>query len=180
MVGGMIIKAALGFAWSVLVELIDTRLTEDEVDGIRATIETTAGVRGLHELRTRRMAHQALVDAHIQVSSRISVSADDHIAETARWRVLNKHPEVRDVLVHIDPEDDIDPTLRGGKLPEHEVLRRRWASILGEDLALFVKFVFSFSWPAGGSPGVSADFTGQKLGTAPKASSRDCATTGEG
>ena len=143
-VGGMIIKSGLGFAWNALQELIDTSLREDEVDGIRATIETTPGVQGLHELRTRRMAHQALVDAHIQVSPRISVSEGHNIAESARHRVLKKHPEVLDVLVHIDAEEDIDPALRGGRLPERDVLMGRLESILGEDLTRFEKVVLHF------------------------------------
>jgi hypothetical protein len=45
----------------------------------------------------------------MQVDSRISVSEGHRIAESARARVLREHPEVLDVLVHIDPEDDMDP-----------------------------------------------------------------------
>jgi hypothetical protein len=62
-------------------------------------------VRSLHELRTRKMADNALVDAHIIVDPKISVSEGHYIAETARLAVLNKH-HVLDVMVHIDPEDD--------------------------------------------------------------------------
>ena len=57
------------------------------------------------------MAHQALVDAHVQVDARISVSEGHRIAESARARVLREHPDVLDVLVHIDPEDDLEPDL---------------------------------------------------------------------
>lgn len=143
-VGGMIIKSGAEFAWTAIQELIDTSLADEEVDGIRATIQNTPGVRGLHELRTRRMAHQALVDAHIQVSPRISVSEGHHIAESARQRVLDAHPEVLDVLVHIDPENDLDPTLRSAELPGRDVLMGRLESILGEDLTRFDKIVLHF------------------------------------
>jgi hypothetical protein len=61
----------------------------------------------MHELRTRRMAHQVLVDAHVQVNPRISVSEGHRIAESARRRVLASHPEVLDVLVHVDAENDL-------------------------------------------------------------------------
>jgi hypothetical protein len=67
----------------------------------------TPGVLGLHELRTRRMAHQVLVDAHVQVNPRISVSEGHRVAESARQRVLENHPEVLDVLVHVDAENDL-------------------------------------------------------------------------
>jgi len=106
-VGAMIVKAGLGFAWTAIRELIDTGLSSEEVAAIRSSIAGTPGVLNMHELRTRRMAHQVLVDAHVQVNPRISVSEGHRIAETARRRVLASHPEVLDVLVHVDAENDL-------------------------------------------------------------------------
>ena len=105
-VGAMIVRAGLKFGWTAIRELIDTGLSAEEVTAIRKTIASTAGVLGLHELRTRRMAHQVLVDAHVQVNPRISVSEGHRVAESARQRVLDNHPEVLDVLVHVDAEND--------------------------------------------------------------------------
>lgn len=106
-VGAMIVRAGFKFAWTAIRELIDTGLSAEEVTAIGQTIATTSGVLGLHELRTRRMAHQVLVDAHVQVDPRISVSEGHRVAESARQRVLGNHPEVLDVLVHVDAENDL-------------------------------------------------------------------------
>lgn len=106
-VGAMIVRAGLRFAWNALQELIDTGLTAEEVAALRQTLAETPGVLGLHELRTRRMAHQVLVDAHVQVNPRISVSEGHRIGEAARKRVLDRHPEVLNVLVHVDAENDL-------------------------------------------------------------------------
>jgi hypothetical protein len=106
-VGGMIVKAGAQFTWDAIRELIDTGLSPEEVAAIRASIAGTPGVLSMHELRTRRMAHQVLVDAHVQVNPRISVSEGHRVAETARRRVLASHPEVLDVLVHVDAENDL-------------------------------------------------------------------------
>ena len=105
-VGGMIIKAGVGFAWEAMRELIDTGLPAEEVAAIRKTLLETPGVEDLHELRTRRMAHRVFVDVHIQVDGNITVREGHEIGEHARHRVLDAHPEVLDVLVHLDPEDD--------------------------------------------------------------------------
>ena len=107
LMGFMILRMGLGLAWGATQELIDTGLDETQVESIRNSLLATPGVCDLHELRTRRMAHRALVDAHIQVDPRISVSEGHRIAEAARSRVLRENPEVLDVLVHIDPEDDL-------------------------------------------------------------------------
>lgn len=105
-VGGMIIKAGVEFAWEAMRELIDTGLPAEEVAAIRQTLLATPGVEDLHELRTRRMAHRVFVDVHIQVDGSITVAAGHEIGELARRRVLDAHPEVLDVLIHLDPEDD--------------------------------------------------------------------------
>ena len=102
----MILRMGLKMAWGALSELIDTALDEEEVSAIRRTLRTTPGVRGLHDVKTRKMGDQALVDAHLLVDPKISVSEGHYIAEAARKRVLENH-EVLDVMIHIDPEDDI-------------------------------------------------------------------------
>lgn len=105
-VGVMIGYMGWKLAFEALAELIDTGLEANEVDAIRNTLLTTPGVRSLHELRTRKMADNALVDAHIIVDPKISVSEGHYIAEAARQAVLMNH-HVMDVMVHIDPEDDV-------------------------------------------------------------------------
>ena len=105
-VGGMVARTGFGFALEAMRELIDTGLAEEEVARIRATLEATPGVIGLHDLRTRRMAHHVLVDVHVQVDGNITVSEGHDIGEAARCRVLADHPDVLDVLIHLDAEDD--------------------------------------------------------------------------
>ena len=121
-VGFMIVRMGIVFAWEAFQELIDAGLSVEEVDSIRQTLIDTPGVESLHELRTRRMAHRALVDAHILVNPRISVSEGHSIAERARGRVLKSHPAVSDVLVHVDPEDDMDHDSNAQRMPGREVL----------------------------------------------------------
>jgi cation diffusion facilitator family transporter len=122
LMGFMILHMGAGLAWGAIKELIDTGLDATQVEAIRSTLLQTPGVLGLHQLRTRRMAHQALVDTHVQVDSRISVSEGHRIAESARARVLREHPAVLDVLVHIDPEDDMDPDTYATRLPARDAL----------------------------------------------------------
>ena len=52
------------------------------------------------------MGHNALVDVHIQVSPKLSVSEGHHISESVEKALIEKFDEVNDVTVHIDPEDD--------------------------------------------------------------------------
>ncbi len=123
LVAFMIARMGWKMAFEALSELIDTALSDEEVQAIRATLEATPGVHGLHELRTRKMGDQALVDAHVLVDPRISVSEGHHIAERARKRVLEKHG-VLDVMVHIDPEDDAKVKPSAHLPPRAELIAR--------------------------------------------------------
>ena len=105
LVAFMIVRMGWQLGYEAFSELVDTGLSEGDLAEIRATIEATPGVIGLHELRTRKMGNQALVDAHILVDPRISVSEGHFIAESARSRILGHH-DVLNVMVHVDPEDD--------------------------------------------------------------------------
>ena len=141
-VGGMIAHMGAKFALDALSELVDTGLDEAEVEAIRQTLLATPGVRSLHELRTRKMADNALVDAHIIVDPKISVSEGHYIAESARLAVLDNH-HVLDVMVHIDPEDDA-LAKPNSHLPSREALLRHLQIQLGDTLLPFSHSVFHY------------------------------------
>ena len=105
-VGFLIVHMGIKLGWKAIRELIDTGLSAEETAKLRETICATPGVIGLHDLRTRRMASRVLCDAHVQVTPKITVSEGHHISDSVYFRVRKAHPEVQDVLVHIDPEDD--------------------------------------------------------------------------
>ncbi len=142
--GFMILRMGLKLAWESLQELIDTGLDKSKVEAIRRTLLDTPGVLGLHELRTRRMAHQALVDAHVLVDPRISVSEGHRLGEQARQRVLDAHPEVADVLVHIDAEEDQALMSSGADLPDRAALMAHLQGLLGEEAAGIEKTVLHY------------------------------------
>ena len=128
-VGVMIAHMGGKLAFEAMAELIDTGLDAEEVEAIKQTLLNTHGVRSLHELRTRKMADNALVDAHIIVDPKVSVSEGHYIAEAARNAVLKNH-HVMDVMVHIDPEDDLQ-----AKPNAHLPSRPELMKYLGERLA---------------------------------------------
>ena len=101
-----IAKIGWDIGWHSLRELVDTGLERERVDAIRKTILETYGVSALHMLRTRKMGGDALVDVHVQVDPVLSASEGHHISETVRSTLIREIPEVADVMVHIDIEDD--------------------------------------------------------------------------
>jgi cation diffusion facilitator family transporter len=141
-VGVMIAYMGIQFARDAMSELIDTGLDQEEVRAIRNTLKAVPGVIGLHELRTRKMADNALVDAHIMVDPKVSVSEGHYIAEAARTAVLNGH-HVMDVMVHIDPEDDAKAK-PNAHLPQRHLLLAHLHSRLGSELPPSTRIVLHY------------------------------------
>lgn len=102
----MICKVGWELGHSAFQELVDTGLEPEVLEKIQETIHGIHGVNQLHMLRTRRMGHNALVDVHILVSPRLSVSEGHQISEAVEYALIERFDEINDVTVHIDPEDD--------------------------------------------------------------------------
>ena len=132
-VAWMIAHIGWRLSWQSVRELIDTGLSEEDVEDIRRIIMSVDGVADLHLLRTRRMGGKVLVDVHILLNDpRLSVSEGHQVSEVVRGRLMRRIEEVEDVTVHIDPEDaaHAQPSRH---LPSRDKvvadLKRRWEAI---------------------------------------------------
>jgi cation diffusion facilitator family transporter len=102
-VGFMVGRMGWSFAWDALHDLMDRAVDDAEVKAISQTLVETPGVRGLHDLKTRKMGDMIVVDAHIEVDAAITVEAGHDIAVAARNRVLQRH-RVLNLMTHVDPQ----------------------------------------------------------------------------
>ncbi|NBX85202.1 MAG: cation transporter [Gammaproteobacteria bacterium] len=107
-VGGMIVKMGWDYTWESIQQLIDRGVDTQTHQKINATIKKIPGVDKVHQLRTRLMGQDIYVDAHILVDPFISVSEGHFIALKVHHELLKKFPAIRDVTIHVDPEDDED------------------------------------------------------------------------
>lgn len=101
-VGLMVAKMGWQFGWNALHDLVDRAVDEEEVAAIRQTVSDTPGVKGIHDIRTRKMGDMIVVDAHIEVDASITVEAGHDIAVVATQRILKRH-RVINVMTHVDP-----------------------------------------------------------------------------
>jgi len=102
----MVAKIGFNLVLNSIKELVDTSLPPKLLNEIRATILGINGVEGIHLLRSRQMGEDALIDAHIIVDPRITVSEGHSIGDVVRDELISRFDDVIDVLVHVDPEDD--------------------------------------------------------------------------
>jgi len=122
----MVAKVGWDLIWQSLRELVDTGLDDDALAEMRREVRRIDGVKHVHTLRSRWMGHQALLDLHIQVGPRLSVSEGHRIAEEVRLSLLDHSARLSDVMVHVDPEEDTDGGPSNALAMRTEVVGRLW------------------------------------------------------
>lgn len=100
----MIIHVGWQQLTSTFSELIDSGLAADRLEELTRVIESIEGVSHPHRLRTRKMGGHVLMDVHVEVDPRISVSEGHQLAESVQDKLKVLVDDVHDVIVHIDPK----------------------------------------------------------------------------
>ena len=102
----MISKIGWDIAKESVEQLVDKGLDPKKVQSIRNHIAEIPGVSQMHMLRSRQMGAEALLDVHIEVSPQLSVSEGHRISDEVSAQLTRSFPDIAQVLVHIDPEND--------------------------------------------------------------------------
>lgn len=132
--------AKIGFELCLdsLRELVDTAVPPERQEQIRECTRQVAGVKDITALRSRLSGGKMILELHILVSPRISVSEGHQLGQLVNRALLGRFSDVGDVIVHIDPEDIAEHSEdKRESLPEREVvlqtIREHWQSLLDED-----------------------------------------------
>jgi cation diffusion facilitator family transporter len=107
---------ACGFiAWNgskllkpALYEAMDTAPPGDLVERVRAVAASVPGVSALDQCLIRKSGLEFFVDLHVGVDAGLTVREGHRIAHEVRNAVRASNPAIADVLVHIEPDDELD------------------------------------------------------------------------
>ena len=84
-------------------ELMDVQAEATLIERIRQSASSVAGVRGVEKLWVRKTGLEHLADIHIEVDSQLTVAEGHRIGHVVKGRLLTEFPNLRDVLVHLEP-----------------------------------------------------------------------------
>jgi cation diffusion facilitator family transporter len=124
-VGILIIQMGGSYGWNSIKELVDTAVSPEQLTEIENVIHKIDGIKKVHQLRTRSMGRDIFIDLHIQVSPSLSVSEGHFIAQNVHHQLMEQISNIKDVTVHVDPEDDetASPSLH---LPNRTTLEKKF------------------------------------------------------
>ena len=106
LVGAMLVRTGIKISKGALLEMSEAGVDKETLEKIVKTIETTGGVVSAHFVKTRLHAGEILGEAHVEVDPRLTVTEGHEISERVFKRVKSVVPNIRELIIHIDPEDD--------------------------------------------------------------------------
>ena len=122
-ISGIIIHIGWRFTRDSVKELVDTGLSPEDTETLKHIASKTDGVRNVHELRSRRMGHDILLDVHLVVSPEISVSEGHQIGMQVVNAMRNALDNILDINFHIDAENDEIHPPTSERLPDRAEIR---------------------------------------------------------
>ena len=86
-------------------EIMDIAPPSTMETDVRRTAERVPGVQGLDACLVRKMGFDYYVDLHVLVKADLPVREGHDIAHQVKDTLIAEDPRIRDVLIHIEPDD---------------------------------------------------------------------------
>jgi ferrous-iron efflux pump FieF len=94
-------------AWNIaqeaLTQLLDRELPAEERQRISTAVRDCAGVRNIHDLRTRYAGDRIFVEFHLEVDEQLTIKQGHAIGDVAEAAVINLLPGLVEVTAHLEP-----------------------------------------------------------------------------
>ena len=122
-IGLVLVQLGFGIADSVMALVVMVAILVTAIDVFRAAFETLSdkaripeeelraavlavpGVRDVHHVRTRGTRGDVCADMHVLVDPQMSVAVSHEVANRVESEVIHRFPQVKDILVHVEPND---------------------------------------------------------------------------
>ena len=109
-VGALVVALIiLKVSWDIIAPafsvLSDQGAPQKDRENIRSIAMGIDRVERVHAVRTRKHGAGLFVDLHVQVNGKMSVREGHEICEVVKSRLIDKGPDIRDVVVHLEPYD---------------------------------------------------------------------------
>ncbi|WP_457552516.1 cation diffusion facilitator family transporter [Desulfobacula sp.] len=103
-VSAFIIKVGFKIFFTNINDLLDTGISKEKIQDLKNVITTMKNVKGVHKLRTRKLANYIYIDLHLEVDGQLSVTQGHTISEQVKLSLIQNNPKIIDVMVHLEPE----------------------------------------------------------------------------
>jgi len=101
--GVYLLVESLKLFWSSVQDLLDAAPGREIIDDLREHILPVSGAVAYHDFRARRIGDVIEVDLHLLVDPQLTLGDAHDVASRVKAAIMEHHPEVIQVLIHIEP-----------------------------------------------------------------------------
>lgn len=98
-----ILHSTYGIAAKAIDVLLDRELPAEERERIESIARTHPKVLGFHDLRTRSGGHHYIIQFHLELEPRTTLSKTHHILDDVEDKIREAYPGC-EIIVHADPQ----------------------------------------------------------------------------
>ena len=98
-----ILRVAVRIFRDAVEQMVDHSCNEEVEAAFRATALEQPGVQGVELLRTRMFGNRVYVDLEIAADPNLTLAAAHEIAEQVHDAIERTYPEVKHIMVHVNP-----------------------------------------------------------------------------
>ena len=103
-VGTFVFRMGFKFTYQSMQDLMDKGADEETLEQMSDVLRGISGVKGFHDLKTRKSGDFFLVDVHLELDGQMTILEGHDIAVNVRKQLM-KNPQILDVMTHLDPYD---------------------------------------------------------------------------
>ncbi|UBX49324.1 cation diffusion facilitator family transporter [Providencia alcalifaciens] len=103
-VGTFVFRMGFKFTYQSMQDLMDKGADEETLEQMNDVLRGIPGVKGFHDLKTRKSGDFFLVDVHLELDGQMTILEGHDIAVNVRKQLM-KNPQILDVMTHLDPYD---------------------------------------------------------------------------
>ena len=101
-----IFKVAFDISKDALDRMLDTSCDKEMEESVRTFIEEQQGVEHVDLLHTRKFGNKIYIDLEIAAKRDISLIQAHEIAENVHNSVEQKYPNVKHIMIHVNPSNE--------------------------------------------------------------------------
>ena len=104
----IVIKIGFKITWEAIKKIIDTAPEAELQIKIHNVIEKNINVLNYHDIRMRYIGNELFIDMHIMVDPKLSIQKAHDIATQLKIQIMSQVTNIYDVLIHIEPLEELD------------------------------------------------------------------------
>ena len=107
-VGTFVFRMGYKFTNQSIQDLMDKGADEETLMEIRQILDNSNEIAGYHDLKTRKSGDFYLVDVHLELDGNMTIFKGHEITVNVQKRLM-QHPQILNVMTHLDPYDENGP-----------------------------------------------------------------------